>query len=166
MIRIIRTRTLAALHADRDQALARIETIRDERPAPSDCPATDFLIRAETTIEVLHKQLAEARADTARAEGERDALRAQQLLDTEDRACLRMLLRTARKQTRTDRVHVLFRRGVLHSVHATPEAAEAAAEAEGAPPNGWTAAAPGASQPPASEVAWRIQALPLGGTPA
>lgn len=137
MITIVRARTLRGLH---DQAAAA---------------------RAEAQ---QHRQAAEKlRADLAHAEGELAVLRAQALLDTEDRAALRALLRAARKTSRTDRVYVLFRRGELHSVHATVEAAEAAAEAEGAPRSGWTAHPPGAALPPAAEVAWRVQPLPLGG---
>ncbi|MGW9612657.1 hypothetical protein [Streptomyces diastaticus] len=37
------------------------------------------------------------------------------------------------------------------------------AEAEGAPRSGWTSLGPGAAMPPAAEVPWRIQPLPLGG---
>lgn len=120
-------------------------------------------IRAEDDNEQLRRQLTEAITAAARAEGQLEAMRAQHLLDTEDRACLRMLLRTARKQARDDRVYVLFRHGALHSVHATHEAAEEAAEAEGAPRGGWTAYAPGAALPPAVETPWRVQPLPLGG---
>lgn len=158
MIRIIRTSTLAALRSDQDNA-----SRQPPAPQTNDCPATDALIRAETAVETLRQELADARAATARTEGERDALRAQHLLDTEDRAVLRMLLRTTRKQTRpTDRVHVLFRHGALCSIHASHDAAEMAAEAHGAPRSGWTAAEPGAPLPAAAEVPWRIQALPLG----
>ncbi|MFF7553587.1 hypothetical protein ACFZA9_11955 [Streptomyces olivaceus] len=153
MIRIIRTRTLRELET----------AAHTEPPSPPDCPATDTVIRAELTVESLQRELADARARAARAEGELATLRAQHLLDTEDRVVLRTLLRTARKKTRpADRVHVLFQRGALHSIHATHDDAELAAEAEGAPRDGWTADKPGAGRPPAAEVTWRIQALPLG----
>lgn len=137
MITFVRTRTLRGLHDQVADARAEAEQ---------------------------HRQAAEElRAALAHAEGELAVLRAQALLDTEDRAALRALLRTARKNNRTDRVYVLFRRGALHSVHASIEAAEAAAEAEGAPRSGWTSHSPGAALPPAAEVAWRVQQLPLGG---
>jgi hypothetical protein len=75
-----------------------------------------------------------------------------------------MLLRAARKQeARADRVYVLFRYGRLHSVHTSREAAEIAAEGEGAPRSGWTSQLPGAAMPPADEVTWRVQPLKLGG---
>ncbi|MEU0671345.1 hypothetical protein ABZ330_00335 [Streptomyces sp. NPDC006172] len=150
MIRLIRTRTLDALRTDRAAQTA-----------------TDATIQSEVTIQRLQQELADARADTARAEGERDALRAQHLLDAEDRVALRMLLRTARKQTATlDRVYVLFRLGQLHSIHASQDSAEATAESQGAARDRWTATPPGAAMPPASEVQWRIQPLPVGRAPA
>ncbi|MFE9222610.1 hypothetical protein ACFYN3_40745 [Streptomyces lavendulae] len=95
--------------------------------------------------------------------GELRAMRPEQLLDTEDRAVLRTLLRISRKRQTAPRVYVLFHRGQLHSVHATVEAAEGAAEAEGAPAGGWTSYTPGAALPSAAEVVWRVQPLPLGG---
>nr|WP_243274949.1 hypothetical protein [Streptomyces albus] len=126
--------------------------------------SADSAIRAELAVEELRDALARSRADAARLEGELEALRAQSLLDNEDRQALRTLLRVTRKQSgQADRVYVLFHRGTLHSVHATSEAAETAAEAEGAAPSGWTAHTPGAALPPASEVLWRVQPLPLGG---
>ncbi|PLW73312.1 hypothetical protein C0036_07940, partial [Streptomyces sp. DJ] len=98
----------------------------------------------------------------ARAAGELEALRAQVFLDTEDRAALRMLLRTARRSAAPRHVFALLRRGELHSVHATWEEAHAAAEAEGASPTGWAPHPPGELRP-ASEVEWRVQPVPLGG---
>ncbi|WP_374986546.1 hypothetical protein [Streptomyces fradiae] len=165
MICIVRTRTLRALRSDLADAEARAAAARTDADQHQQAAemANDAAIRAELAIEELHERLARAHADTGRVEGELEALRAQSLLDTEDRAALRMLLRTARKQARADRVYVLFHRGVLHSVHASLEAAEGAAEAEGAPREGWTTHAPGAAMPPAAEVTWRVQPLPLGG---
>ncbi|MCB5181496.1 hypothetical protein [Streptomyces antimicrobicus] len=121
------------------------------------------MIRAEDTAETLRAALARATATAARAEGELKALRPEILLDTEDRAALRTLLRHTRRRSTTTRVYVLLERGRLHSVHATTAAAEAAAEAEGAPPDGWTSLAPGEASPRAADVPWRIQELPLGG---
>ncbi|MEV7722716.1 hypothetical protein, partial [Streptomyces sp. NPDC088184] len=127
--------------------------------------ATDSAIRAESAVEELRASLARTTADAARLEGELETLRAQSLLDTEDRQALRMLLRTARKQaTRADRVYVLYRFGELHSVHATRDAAEIAAEAEGAPRDGWTSPTTCCDGAPASEVPWRIRPVPLGDT--
>ncbi|MEU3447229.1 hypothetical protein AB0H29_08360 [Streptomyces thermolilacinus] len=165
MFTLVRTRTLRALRADLKTAETLAAAARDEADQQRQAAemATDAATRAELAIEELHERLARAHADTGRAEGELEALRAQTLLDTEDRAVLRMLLRTARKQARADRVYVLFFRGVLHSVHASMEAAEAAAEAEGAPRSGWTSHTPGAAMPPAVDVRWRVQPLPLGG---
>ncbi|WTD02113.1 hypothetical protein OH717_05785 [Streptomyces albidoflavus] len=173
MYRIIRTRTLHALRADHEQY--REEAVTAVRHA----------VAADLTVDQLSKRLAESEAqiealravvqqvtrerDDARAERDQDraeveAARAQVLLDAEDRVVLRALLRTARRQSRAlDRVHVLFRRGALHSIHASADSAEAAAEAEGAPRSGWTAHAPGAALPSAAEADWRIQPLPLGG---
>ncbi|MET9804665.1 hypothetical protein [Streptomyces sp. NPDC006368] len=98
--------------------------------------ATDSAIRAENVAEQQLCQLSQAHAD--RIQDARDAARA-------------------------DRVYALFHCGVLHSVHATIDAAEAAAEAQGAPRSGWTTLRPGAAIPSAADVAWRVQALPLGG---
>ncbi|MFG2395197.1 hypothetical protein ACGFYF_41025 [Streptomyces lavendulae] len=165
MYRIVRSAAYAALLADLDQARAELEQARTalvHARAEAET-ATDSAIRAEDTAETLYAALGRATATAARAEGELLALRPELLLDTEDRAALRMLLRLTRKQT-VSRVYALYHRGVLHSVHATVEAAEAAAEAEGAPPDGWTAHTPGAALPPAAEVIWRVQPLPLGGT--
>ncbi|MGA4803621.1 hypothetical protein [Streptomyces lavendulocolor] len=162
MLRLIRTATLAALRSDLDAAR------RDRDDARTDAAtANDSAIRAEDVAQTQLRQLAQAHADrlraereAARAEGELTALRAQSLLDTEDRAALRALLRTARK-ARADRVYVLFRLGELHSIHASHDAAEAAAEEQGAPRDGWTTLPPGAALPPAHQVPWRVQSLPL-----
>ncbi|MFF9591850.1 hypothetical protein ACF1FX_21980 [Streptomyces sp. NPDC014646] len=167
MIALVRTRTLTALRtslaeAETEAAAARTEA---EQCLEQSGNLLNSVERAEDAAEELRAALAHAIADTARLEGELETLRAQSLLDTEDRQALRTLLRITRKQNaRADRVYVLFRRGELHSVHATPEAAESAAEAEGAHRSGWTAHTPGAALPPASEVLWRVQPLPLGDT--
>lgn len=173
MIAVVRTSTLRALRdsvsgAEAEAATARAEAVAARAEAEQCLEQSGNLLdvasRAEDGAEDLRAALARATVDVARLEGELETLRAQSLLDTEDRQALRMLLRITRKQSaRADRVYVLFRRGQLHSVHATPEAAESAAEAEGAPRSGWTAHTPGAALPPASEVLWRVQPLPLGG---
>lgn len=173
MIRIVRTRTLreadsqvVELHHRAECQRTRAEELAAEIVGMQQAAnhSADFLIRAEDDAERLHKQLLAARDDAARVRGELDALRSQHLLDTEDRVVLRMLLRTARKQqARTDRVHVLYRFGVVHSVHATRDAAETAAEDEGADRGGWTSPSTCCVTPPeASEIPWRIQSLMLG----
>ncbi|MGG2461732.1 hypothetical protein ACO0M4_18260 [Streptomyces sp. RGM 3693] len=169
MIALVRTRTLRALRdavsqAETETAAARAEAAQQQSSSEL---ATDSAIRAETVLEEQRAALAQAAVDVARREGELETLRAQSLLDTEDRQALRTLLRTVRKQNaRADRVYVLFRFGELHSVHASWDAAEIAAEAEGAPRDGWTSPTTccGGSPTPASEVAWRIRLVPLGGT--
>ncbi|MGK5497299.1 hypothetical protein [Streptomyces sp. URMC 125] len=172
MFRIIRTTTLATLQADLETAESDAAVMSEESTRWHDLyqgetrTAADAAIREEQTRAELEKARVEAeklRAELARAEGELTVLRAQHHLDTEDRATLRALLRTARKQAARNRVYVLFRHGALHSVHATIEAAEGAAEAEGAPPSGWTTLKPGAPLPPAAETPWRVQPLPIGG---
>ncbi|GAA3140171.1 hypothetical protein [Streptomyces echinatus] len=162
MIAVVSARTLRGLRESTreaeemaDAALAEAERSRQEAER-----ATDSAIRAETALEELRASLARTIADAARAEGELAALRAQSFLDTEDRQALRTLLRMTRRQTQTDRVYALFRSGDLHSVHTTLDAAESAAEAEGAPRSGWTVLAPDTA-PPACEVLWRVQRLPL-----
>jgi hypothetical protein len=159
VFRIVRTRTLATLHEE----CARVESIETEALSLR----TDLETQEQGYLAVI-KQTAQER-DAARAEAEaarkqvEDAL-AQVLLDAEDRVALRALLRTARKQAKAlDRVFVLFRYGALHSIHASMDAAEIAAEAEGAPRSGWTSQPPGAASPPADQVAWRVQPLKLGG---
>lgn len=135
--------------------------IEEEKTAA--CDIGENLLRSQDLVETLEKQLAAARDDLARAQGELDVLRPQHFLDTEDRAALRMLLRTARRQeARADRVHVLYRYGRLHSVHSTRDAAEIAAEGEGADRDGWTSPLASDEPPHPNEVAWRIQALTLG----
>lgn len=165
MISICRTRTLRALRTSLSDAEAAASSARAEAAGHRQDVevVTDSANRAEASAAELRAALARTTAEAARAEGELQALRAQALLDTEDRAALRMLLNITRKQSRAARVYVLFRRGELHSVHPTIEAAEAAAEAEGAPRSGWTNHTPGAAFPPAVEVDWRVQPLPLGG---
>lgn len=166
MICIVRTSTLREMASQTVEMHDRAEELAAELAEMRQVEqhTADFLIRAELAVEQLRKDLRIAQDDAAHARGELDVLRAQHLLDTEDRVVLRALLRTARRQQdRADRVHVLFHHGRLHSVHATHDAAEIVAETEGAPRSGWTAPEPGAALPPASEVTWRIQALPLGG---
>jgi hypothetical protein len=166
MIAVVRSRTLQGLRADIAAAEAATATARgeSEQRRQEAERATDSAIRAESAVEELRDALARTTADAARLEGELETLRAQSLLDTEDRQALRTLLRITRKQSGlADRVYILFHHGRLHSVHATMDAAESAAESEGAPREGWTAHTPGAALPPASQVAWRVQPLPLGG---
>ncbi|WP_199563882.1 MULTISPECIES: hypothetical protein [unclassified Streptomyces] len=168
MIALIRTRTLNALRTDlaKAEAATRAARVKGEQHELERDLAATAAARAETTVESLRDALARASEDVARLQGELEALRAQSLLDTEDRQVLRMLLRTARKQSsRTDRVYVLYRFGDLHSVHVTRDAAEIAAEAEGAPRDGWTASTTCCpSNSPAAEIPWRIRPVPLGGT--
>lgn len=169
MITLIRTRILDDLRTDltNREADARAARSKGEQHELERDLATDAAIRAGTTVEELRAALTRATTDAARLEGELEALRAQSLLDTEDRQALRTLLRTTRKQnSRAERVYVLFRFGKQHSIHATADAAEIAAEAEGAARDGWTASTTccdGATVP-ASEVRWRIQPILLGGT--
>ncbi|WP_371791924.1 hypothetical protein OG217_23255 [Streptomyces sp. NBC_01023] len=167
MITMVRTRTLNALRASLSGAEAETATARAEadRYRGEAQTATDSTARAETALEELRGVLARSTADAARLEGELTALRAQMLLDTEDRQTLRTLLRITRKQNgRADRVYALFHRGQLHSIHATLDAAEIEAETQGASRSGWTTHTPGAALPPASEVLWRVQPLPLKST--
>ncbi|WP_318203006.1 hypothetical protein [Streptomyces sp. SCL15-4] len=166
MIAIVRTRTMRALRADLAAAESAAETARAlaEQHRREAEFATDSAIRAETTLEDLRDAHARSIADGARAEGELKALRAQALLDTEDRAALRMLLRQARKAAGPRHVYVLLQRDRFHSVHESREAAEDAAERDGAPRDGWlTQGGPG-TQHPDAEVLWRIQPVPLTGS--
>lgn len=163
-IRIIRAAELAKLRTAADE-LAELRPLLAQALREA-ATVADSAVRAETTTETLRDELARATTASARAEGELAALRAQSLLDTEDRQALRTLLRVARKQAaRADRVYVLLHFGELHSVHATRDAAEIAAEAEGAPRDGWTSSTTccDGSPAPASEAPWRIRPLPLGG---
>ncbi|MFJ8374079.1 hypothetical protein ACIQ9I_21175 [Streptomyces sp. NPDC094461] len=168
MIRIVRTRTLNALRTSLTEAQTTASAAREEAEQHQWASelATDSAIRAEAALEKLQTAALQRAVDVARFEGELEGLRAQSLLDTEDRQALRMLLRTARKQaTRADRVYVLLHFGELHSVHTTRDAAEIAAEAEGAPRDGWTSSTTCCPSPaPASEVPWRIRPVPLGDT--
>ncbi|MEU7048047.1 hypothetical protein [Streptomyces eurythermus] len=159
MIAILRTRTLRALRTSLAAAETEAERLQQEVEIVS-----DSAIRAETTLEDLRDAHARSIADGARAEGELSALRSQILLDTEDRAVLRMLLRQARKAAGPQQVYVLLRRGAFHSVHASREAAEEAAEREGAPRDGWFVQGGQGAPPPTAEVPWRIQPVPLTGS--
>ncbi|MEU3066073.1 hypothetical protein ABZ712_03960 [Streptomyces sp. NPDC006906] len=167
MITLIRTRTLSMLRDSLTKAEAEAQTARTEaeKCLEQSGDMLDFLTRADDVAEELRAALDQAKVDAARLEGELETLRSQSLLDTEDRQALRALLRTTRKQSnRADRVYVLFHYGRLHSIHPTVEAAEIAAEAEGAPRSNWTTHTPGAALPSASEVTWRVQPLPFGTT--
>ncbi|ODA69535.1 hypothetical protein [Streptomyces sp. AVP053U2] len=153
MITIVRTRTLRALRASITEAETAAKAARTD----------DSAIRTETALEDLHAQHAALTAAAARDAGELQTLRAQHLLDTEDRAVLRTLLRTARKTAAAQQhVFVLMQRGALHSVHATREDAEQAAERDGAHPDGWLTQGVLDTDAPAYEVAWRIQPMPIG----
>lgn len=166
MIAIVRTRTLRTLRTALADAETAAETARAlaERLHQEVEIVADSAIRAETTLEDLRDAYARSIAGAARAEGELETLRAQQLLDTEDRAALRLLLRQTRKTAAAQRVFVLLKRGQFHSVHGTREAAEEAAEREGAHRDGWlTQGGPG-TQCSGSEVLWRIQPVPLTGS--
>ncbi|MFJ8754491.1 hypothetical protein ACIREO_35015 [Streptomyces sp. NPDC102441] len=167
MIAVLRTRTLDALRASlsgAETAAAVARATAEQHQLAGDL-ATDSATRAENTMEELRAELGRATSAAARLEGELDTLRAQSLLDTEDRQALRMLLRTTRKQSsRGDRVYVLLRFGELHSVYATRDAAEIAAEAEGAARDGWTSPTTCCDGGMASEIPWRIRPLPLDGT--
>ncbi|MFF2378641.1 hypothetical protein ACFVUW_30070 [Streptomyces xiamenensis] len=144
----------ATLEARADAAVVRHVADLDQMEARAgDAEAEADALRARLLAEV---------GERARLEAEVERLRAQLLLDAEDRVALRQLLKAVRKQDHR-RVYVLFRWGAFHSVHLSSQAAEEAAETEGADRAGWTRLAPGAALPPASEIDWRIQALPLGG---
>ncbi|WP_405740471.1 hypothetical protein OG422_05815 [Streptomyces sp. NBC_01525] len=160
MIALVRTRTLRALRDGLSEAETATTAARAE--------AAQRQQSAEIALEEQRAALAQAAVDVARLEGELAALRAQSLLDTEDRQALRTLLRTVRKQLarEADRVHILFRSGELHSVHATRDAAEIAAEAEGASRDGWISLPASWTDSPASasETRWRLQSFALGGT--
>ncbi|MYW61000.1 MULTISPECIES: hypothetical protein [unclassified Streptomyces] len=163
MIRFTTTSRLRGLEADRDAARAAVLKLTSQAETTE---ATGLALRAELddTHHTMTTLAAEYASELETDRAELEAARAQVLLDAEDRVALRALLRTARRQSRAlDRVYVLFRYGRLHSLHASADSAEVAAEAEGAPRHGWTAHTPGAALPPATEMAWRIQPLPLGG---
>ncbi|GAA2218905.1 hypothetical protein [Streptomyces indiaensis] len=165
MIRIVRTKTLRALQAGITEAEAATASARAEAEQRTNDVrrAADSAFRAETALEALRAEHARTVTSAARNEGELQTLRAQQLLDTEDRAALRLLLRTVRKSAAAQQVFVLLKHGQFHSVHPSRPDAEKAAEREGAHPDGWlTHGAPGTNVP-ASEVLWRIQPTPLAG---
>jgi septal ring factor EnvC (AmiA/AmiB activator) len=168
MIALIRTRSLNVLRSRVSEAEAEVAAARSEAEKCLEQSGNllNSLEQAEESERELRITRDRATADAARFEGELEALRAHSLLDTEDRQALRMLLRTVRKQSgRADRVYVLYRFGDLHSVHVTRDAAEIAAEAEGAPRDGWTSSTTCcASESPAAEIPWRIRPVPLGGT--
>ncbi|MFF9002636.1 hypothetical protein ACF1GW_35565 [Streptomyces achromogenes] len=166
MIAIVRTRTLRALRTDLAVAETEVETARAraEKLQQEVEIVSDSAIRAETALEDLRAAHARSIADGARAEGELKALRAQDLLDTEDRAVLRMLLRQARKTAGPQKVYVLLRYGAFHSLHETREAAEEAAERDGADPTAWYTQGGTGPQYPADEAAWLIQPVPLKGS--
>ncbi|MFC8505554.1 hypothetical protein ACFU3J_01845 [Streptomyces sp. NPDC057411] len=168
MIAIVRTRTLHALReriteAETATAAARTEAAQHQQSSEH---SADFAIRAETALKAQQAALLRATAEAARLEGELETLRAQSLLDTEDRHALRTLLRATRKHNaRADHVYVLFRSGELHSVHASSDAAQIAAEAEGAPRDGWTTSTACCTPPVAAgDIPWSIRPMPLGGT--
>jgi hypothetical protein len=158
VIAIVRTRTLRALRAGIAEAESAAAAARAEAET-----ATDSAIRAENALDALRTVHGDITAEAARAQGELETLRAQALLDTEDRAVLRMLLRTARKSTGPKQVFVLLHRGQFHSVHESREGAEQAAERDGAHRDGWLTQGEPGTQRPDAEVLWRIRPIPLAG---
>lgn len=146
--------TLEWVRADAAKARAM------EQTEAFDADVTVSALRAELDKE---RRAAAVREDELQAE--LDSARAQVLLDAEDRVALRALLRTVRRQEarKEARAYLLWRRGELHSVHGSMESAEGAAEEEGASQDGWVAHSSEVPLPPASEVAWRVQQMPLGG---
>ncbi|WP_329588865.1 hypothetical protein OG195_12445 [Streptomyces sp. NBC_01362] len=168
MIAVVRARTLNALRTSLAEAreaatAARIEV--EQHKWASEL-ATDSAIRAETALEKLQTTALQRAVDVAHLEGELETLRAQSLLDTEDRQALRTLLRITRKQAnRAAYVYVLLRFGEVHSVHTTRDEAEIAAEAEGASREGWVTHSTHGTAPAAAEVSWCIRPVQLGGTP-
>ncbi|MEV5199028.1 MULTISPECIES: hypothetical protein [unclassified Streptomyces] len=168
MIRIVRTRTLTALNASLAEARTATSAAREEAEQQRWASelANDSAIRAESALEKLQTTTLQRAVDVAHLEGELETLRAQSLLDTEDRQALRTLLRVARKQaTRAAYVYVLLRFGEVHSVHTTRDEAEIAAEAEGASREGWVTHSTHGTAPAAAETNWRIHPVKLGGTP-
>lgn len=169
MITVCRTRTLAALRADlasaeEAAAAARTETAGHRQEAAD---ATATAARAQELAEELREQLATAAAEGARAAGELETLRAA-LADAEtarrEAQAAADLLETLQETARDAvlQVYVLRHYGEPHSLHLTPEAAQAAAEAEGAAPDRWTpSTGPDGRSRPACEVAWRWNRLPL-----
>ncbi|MFI7278567.1 hypothetical protein [Streptomyces sp. NPDC049879] len=163
MYRLIKTSELARL---RDAAAAdEVDATEAVKYAALCEAACARAADAETRAEQLHHELMDAVAARTRAEIEAAGLRdaAEERLDAEDRVALRALLRTARRQARDNRVYLLWHRGELHSVHATPEDAEMAAEREGAPRSGWTAWPTQTPPVPACEVLWRVRSITVGG---
>ncbi|MCX5110673.1 hypothetical protein OOK13_19415 [Streptomyces sp. NBC_00378] len=168
MIAVVRARTLNALRTSLAEAQEAAKTAREEAEQHkwSSELATDSAIRAETALEKIQTTALQRAVDAAHLEGELETLRAQSLLDTEDRQALRTLLRITRKQnSRADRVYVLFRFGELHSVHVTRDAAEIAAETEGASRDGWFTPSTHGTVPAAAEVSWCIRPVQLGCAP-
>ncbi|MFH8518239.1 hypothetical protein ACH4CE_24750 [Streptomyces gelaticus] len=168
MIRIVRTRTLNALHTNLTEAQTATSAAREEADQQRWASelATDSAIRAEAALEKLQTAGLQQAVDVAHLQGELETLRAQSLLDTEDRQALRTLLRVARKQaTRAAYVYVLLRFGEVHSVHTTRDEAEIAAESEGAPRDGWVSHSTHGTTPAAAETNWRIHPVKLGTTP-
>ncbi|MFJ2265791.1 hypothetical protein ACIP4W_08680 [Streptomyces sp. NPDC088846] len=168
MIAVVRTRTLNTLRDSLTKAQEAAKAAREEAEQHkwSSELATDSAIRAETALEKIQTTALQRAVDVAHLEGELETLRAQSLLDTEDRQALRTLLRVARKQaTRAAYVYVLLRFGEVHSVHTTRDEAEIAAEAEGASREGWVTHSTHGTAPAAAETNWRIHPVKLGGTP-
>ncbi|KUJ69724.1 MULTISPECIES: hypothetical protein [Streptomyces] len=174
MIRIVRTRTLrendstvVELYERAEELAVELTNLHSqlEEEKQAACDFGESLLRTQDSEETLRKELAAARDDLAHTKGELTALTTKHLLDAEDRVVLRMLLKTARRHNdRADRVHVLFRHGRLHGVYATRDAAEIAAEAEGATRDGWAPLTTSFTAPaPDTEIPWRIEALRLKG---
>ncbi|MGW6617832.1 hypothetical protein ACWGA0_30815 [Streptomyces erythrochromogenes] len=173
MIRIVRTSTYDALHTDRaahDRTRLDLDRARSDLTAHRAHAGEARRLTEEAAQQLVRQATAErdeARAERDALRAELDAARAQVLLDAEDRVALRMLLRSVRKQAAPpERVYALFHHGALRSLHRSAEAAERAAEAEGAPRGAWTEVPPGASCPPACEVVWRVQPLAVQDLPA
>jgi hypothetical protein len=182
VIRIMTARRLRALEEEATQAGQE----RDEAKAEAGT-AADSAIRAELVVEELVKEIErlkaaktelhsglhavirtvtaerdEARAAVEAGRTEVEEARAQVLLDAEDRVALRALLRMAKKQAAAPaRVSVLFEKGSIHSLHASREAAELTAEAEGVSREGWLSHGHGEGARPVLETGWSIRTYSL-----
>lgn len=128
MIRLVTSRRLTELTRERDAALEQVEAAHHRKLA-----LTAELAGVYETVHAHHDE-------------NRELLDEVRQLDQE--------LATVRAEP----VFILFYLGELHSVHATPEAAERAAEQHGASRHGWSDTVAGL---PASSVLWRITQAPV-----
>ncbi|MFK8849396.1 hypothetical protein [Streptomyces sp. Ac-502] len=161
MIRIVTAGRLAALHAEVDDASDLVAQAQEEAAAQWAArlaASRELIEERKALIGVAHTAIVQAE------EVRGQAAQLRQLFSTALLVMARQQRRIGELEQQLDAVrtappwlYLLRRYGEPHSLHATQESAEQHAEAGGAAPAGWCPA----SDRPAAEVPWRVEAVTM-----